>query len=151
MAESNEPSEAGGGWQWYAVGSAVFAAATALLGKLGVADIPPNLAMFIRTTVILSLVAAVVTVRGEWLRTEGISTRGVVFLVASGLATGLSWLCYYHALRLGPASQVAPVDKLSVVLVAVFAFAFLGERPAPREWLGISMVAAGVLVLSIRR
>jgi transporter family protein len=141
-------AEPNGGWQWYAVGSAVFAAATALLGKLGVADIPPNLATFIRTTVILSLVAAVVTVRGEWLRTEGISTRGVVFLVASGLATGLSWLCYYHALRLGPASQVAPVDKLSVVLVIVFAVAFLDEPLTWRVAAGGLLVAAGAVLLA---
>lgn len=143
-----EPHESGGGWQWYAVGSAVFAAATALLGKLGVADIPPNLATFIRTTVILSLIAAVMTVRGEWQRPEGITTRGVLLLVASGLATGLSWLCYFHALRVGPVSQVAPVDKLSVVLVIACAALFLGEPLTWRLAVGGLLVTAGVVLVA---
>ena len=97
------------------------------------------------------MLAGILAARGLFQSPAGISARTYLFLTLSGLGTGASWLCYFRALQLGDAARVAPVDKLSVVLVAVFAFAFLGERPAPREWMGIGLVALGVLVLSLRR
>jgi bacterial/archaeal transporter family protein len=136
------------GWQVYALGSALFAALTALLGKVGVSEINSNLATFIRTVVILGVSALLITGRGEWEPLEKLSRRGVLFLVLSGVATGLSWLCYYRALQLGPASKVAPVDKLSVALVIVLAYLFLGEPLTPRVLLGGALVVAGVLVLA---
>src|SRR5690348_13047966 len=104
-------------WQMFALASALFAALTAIFGKLGVSSLNSNLATFIRTVVILIMTAIIVTVRGEWQPGDGLGKKAAIFLVLSGLATGLSWLCYYRALQLGPASRVAPVDKLSVVFV----------------------------------
>ena len=138
-------------WLFFALGSALFAGLTAILGKVGVSGINSNLATVIRTVVILGFATALVSVRGEWSGLGGASTRTWTFLVLSGLATGASWVCYFRALKLGPASQVAPVDKFSLVLVAVFAFAFLGERPSLRDWCGIAMVAGGVLLLALKR
>ena len=138
-------------WVGFAIGSAFFAGLTAILGKLGVEGLNSNLATFIRTVVILFVVIAIITMRNEWQLPQHIAAKPVVFLVLSGVATGLSWLCYYRALQLAPASWVAPIDKLSVVLVAVFAVVFLGERPNGQTWLGIALVAAGVLVLAIKR
>jgi len=111
-------------WRMYAFGSAAFAALTAIFGKVGVSELNSDLATFIRTVVILVVSAAVVWARGEWQRPDTLSSKGVVFLILSGAATGLSWLCYYRALQLAPASRVAPIDKLSVVLVVLFAVAF---------------------------
>jgi transporter family protein len=105
----------------------------------------------VRTSVILVVLAAFVVATGKWSNPLALPGRTWLFLLLSGLATGASWVCYFRALQIGDASQVAPVDKLSLVLVAVFAFAFLGERPSLREWAGIAMVAGGVLVLSIKR
>ena len=100
---------------------------------------------------ILLAVGAILAGTGQWQPPGSISGRGYLFLVLSGLATGASWLCYFRALKAGDASQVAPVDKLSVVLVALFAAAFLGERPSVREWIGIGSVGFGVVLLSLRR
>jgi transporter family protein len=119
-----------------------------VFGKVGVAEINSNLATFLRTIGILLVTALMVSLRGEWQRPQLISLKGAVFLVLSGIATGLSWLCYYRALQLAPASRVAPVDKLSVVLVVLFAVVFLGE---PLTWKvagGVSLIAAGVLLLA---
>lgn len=138
-------------WLWWALGSAVFAAATAILAKLGLRGIDPDYATLIRTGVVVLALGAFVAAAGKWSDPGRWPARTWMFLLLSGLATGASWVCYFRALQLGPASQVAPVDKLSLVLVAVFAFLFLGERPGAREWLGIAMVAAGVLVLGWRR
>jgi transporter family protein len=137
-----------GGWQVYALGSALFAALTALLGKVGVSEVNSDLATFIRTVVILGVSALLVTGRGGWEPLDKLSGRGVLFLVLSGVATGLSWLCYYRALQLGPASKVAPVDKLSVAFVIVLAYLFLGEPLTPRVLLGGALVVVGVLVLA---
>ncbi|HEY3789146.1 MAG TPA: EamA family transporter, partial [Urbifossiella sp.] len=126
-----DPEEAHRGWQLFAFGSAFFAALTALLGKLGVAEINSNLATLIRTMVILGVAAMIVTARSEWEPLGRLSRHGMVMLVLSGIATGLSWLCYYRALAMAPASKVAPIDKLSVALVIVFAIVFLGE---PLTW-----------------
>lgn len=135
-------------WVIYALGSAFFAGLTAILGKVGVQGINSNLATFIRTIVILIVTAAIISFRSEWERIEGASTRTFVFLILSGVATGLSWLCYYRALQLGPASKVAPVDKLSVAFVIVLAIVFLGEKLTLQTALGACLVVAGSLVLA---
>jgi transporter family protein len=109
------------------------------------------LATLIRTAIIMAVLSVFVLATGKWANPLALSGNTWLFLVLSGLATGASWVCYFRALKMGDASQVAPVDKLSLVLVAVFAFAFLGERPSLREWSGIALVAAGVLVLAIKR
>ena len=136
-------------WQFFALLSAVFAAMTAIFGKIGVASINSNLATFIRTIVILFVAATFVTAQSAWRGIGEISSRTLVFLVLSGIATGLSWLCYYRALQLGPASRVAPVDKLSVVFVAVFAMVFLGETGNSKSWLGIGLITAGGIIVSL--
>ncbi|WP_455423537.1 EamA family transporter [Agrilutibacter terrestris] len=110
-----------------------------------------HLATLIRTVVILLVLAPFVWLTGKWSNPLALPSRTLWFLALSALATGASWVCYFRALQLGQASQVAPVDKLSVVLVAVFAYALLGERPSAREWLGIAMVAGGVLLLALQR
>ncbi len=137
------------GWQVFAVGSAFFAALTAIFGKMGVSGIPSNLATLIRTVVILFVSAAIVSLRGEWKRPEAISKGAILFLVLSGVATGLSWLCYYRALQLGPASRVAPVDKLSVPLVIGLAFLFLGETVSLKAFLGAVLIVAGTVLVAL--
>ncbi len=141
-------NDAPGGWFLFACGSAVFAAATAILGKLGVSEINSDLATLIRTAVILPVTAAVVAARGEWEPVSKLSRFGAGMLVLSALATGCSWLCYYRALQLGPASRVAPVDKLSVALVVVLGAVALGEPLGWRAALGAALVVAGVVVLA---
>jgi transporter family protein len=136
-------------WQFFALLSAIFAAMTAIFGKIGVENVNSNLATFIRTIVILLVAATFVTAQSAWRGIGEVSSRTLVFLVLSGIATGLSWLCYYRALQLGPASRVAPVDKLSVVFVAILAVAFLGESGNWKSWLGIAMIAAGSIIVSI--
>ena len=138
-------------WVVWALLSAVFAAATAILAKLGLEGIDSDYATLVRTGVILVVLAGLVVGTGKWRNPAEVSPRSLVFLALSGLATGASWLCYFRALKVGQASRVAPIDKLSVLLVAVFAVAFLGERPSPRDWVGIGCVGLGVLLLSLRR
>lgn len=138
-------------WLPWALGSAVFAAMTAILAKVGLEGIDSDFATLIRTAVIVVVLGAFVGLTGKWRNPMVLPVKSTTFLVLSAFATGASWVCYFRALKIGEASKVAPVDKLSVVLVAVFAVVFLGERPDGREWLGIAMVAAGVLVLSLRR
>lgn len=138
-------------WIVWALLSAVFAALTAIFAKIGLEGVDSDLATLVRTAVIMLVLAAFVFAVGKWRNPFDLSPRTWGFLVLSGLATGASWVCYFRALKIGDASKVAPVDKLSLVLVAVFAFAFLHERPTGREWLGIAMVAAGVLVLALKR
>ncbi len=138
-------------WLPYALGSAAFAALTAIFAKIGLEGIDSDFATLLRTVVIVAVLGVFVATTGKWRDPFALPSRSVLFLVLSAFATGASWVCYFRALKIGEASKVAPVDKLSVVLVALFAVAFLGERPAAREWLGIGMVAAGVLVLSIKR
>jgi len=139
------------GWLLWAVLSAVFAAMTAIFAKIGITGVDSDLATLVRTVIIVFVLAGFVWFAGKWSNPFALPTRTWLFLGLSALATGASWVCYFRALQLGEASQVAPVDKFSLVLVAVFAFAFLGERPSPREWLGIALVAIGVLVLALRR
>lgn len=138
-------------WLHWALLSAAFAALTAIFAKLGVQGVDSDLATLVRTAVVLVALAAFVVLAGKWTDPRALPPRTWLFLGLSGLATGASWVCYFRALQLGDASKVAPVDKLSLVLVAVFAFAFLGERPSPREWAGIAMVAGGVLLLALKR
>ena len=138
-------------WFYWALLSAGFAALTAIFAKVGIRGVDSDLATLVRTAIILVVLAAFVGYAGKWTNPLSLSSRTWVFLGLSGLATGASWVCYFRALQIGEASKVAPVDKLSLVLVAVFAFAFLGERPSLREWLGIAMVAGGVLVLALKR
>jgi transporter family protein len=132
-----------------ALGSAFFAALTAIFGKVGVAEINSDLATFVRTLVILAIVALLVSARQEWQRLDSLSTKGVIFLLLSGAATGMSWLCYYRALQSGPASRVAPIDKLSVVFVVVFAVAFLGERLTWKVGAGGILIAAGAVLMAL--
>lgn len=138
-------------WFHWALLSAIFAALTAVFAKVGVEGVDSDLATFIRTLVILVVLAGFLWFAGKWSNPFQLSSRTWLFLGLSGVATGASWVCYFRALQLGDASQVAPVDKLSVVLVAVFAFIFLAERPSGRDWLGILMITAGVLLLALKR
>ena len=138
-------------WFHWALLSAVFAAMTAIFAKIGLEGVESDLATLIRTSVIIVALALFVYYTGKWTNPLALSRKTWLFLVLSGLATGASWVCYFRALKVGEASKVAPVDKLSLLLVAVFAFAFLHERPSVREWIGIAMVGAGVLVLSLKR
>ncbi|MEI6165893.1 MAG: EamA family transporter [bacterium] len=138
-------------WFHWAILSAVFAALTAIFAKIGIKGVDSDLATLIRTGIILVVLSAFVWYAGKWSNPLSLPSKTWLFLGLSGLATGASWVCYFRALQLGEASQVAPVDKLSLVLVAIFAFAFLGERPMLREWAGIAMVAGGVLLLSLKR
>ncbi len=138
-------------WLIWALLSAGFAALTAIFAKIGIAGIDSDFATLVRTVIIIFVLAPFVWLAGKWSNPLDLPPRSLLFLALSALATGASWLCYYRALQLGEASKVAPVDKFSIVLVAVFAYLFLGERPASREWFGIALVASGVLVLAIKR
>jgi len=131
--------------------SACFAALTAIFAKIGIQGIDSDFATLIRTVVIVLVLSVFVALAGKWSDPRLLSAKTLFFLTLSALATGASWVCYFRALQLGDASQVAPVDKFSLVLVAVFAYAFLGERPSLREWLGIGLVAGGVLVLAFAK
>lgn len=143
--------EASPNWLFWALLSAGFAALTAIFAKIGLEGVNSDFATLIRTAVILGVLAAFVGATGAWSNPFRLSPKTLTFLVASALATGASWVCYFRALQMGEASKVAPVDKLSVVLVAVFAVVFLGERPTFREWVGILMIGAGVIVLALRK
>ena len=136
-------------WLLFALGSAFFAALTALFGKIGVAGINSSLATFIRTLVILLVTAGILSLRGEWARPANLSSQTWLFLVLSGIATGLSWLCYYRALQLGPVSKVAPIDKLSVAMVIVLGILVLGERPAWPTLVGGALILAGAIVIAV--
>lgn len=134
-------------WVVYALGSAVFAALTAIFGKFGVAGLNSNLATLIRTVVILGVTAAIVSLRGEWQKPGAIPATSWLFLLLSGVATGLSWLCYYRALQLGPVSKVAPVDKLSVAFAILLGIVFAGERLTWPVALGGALIVAGSIVI----
>lgn len=137
-------------WQAWALMSAVFAALTAIFAKVGVENVNPDLATLIRTVVILTVLAAAVLVTRGYTALPGITARVYAFLALSGLATGASWWCYFRALHLGDAARVAPLDKLSVVLVAIFGVGFLGERLSVVNWLGIAMIAAGAWFVMLK-
>lgn len=138
-------------WFYWAIMSAVFAALTAIFAKIGIQGVNSDFATLIRTFIISLVLVFFVWFTGKWSNPFSLPTKTWLFLGLSALATGASWICYFRALQIGDASKVAPVDKLSLVLVAIFAFAFLGERPTLREWIGIAMVATGVMVLASKR
>ena len=138
-------------WFYWAILSAVFAALTAIFAKIGIRGVDSDLATLVRTAIVIVVLSAFVWFAGKWSNPFALPQKTWLFLGLSGLATGASWVCYFRALQIGEASKVAPVDKLSLVLVAIFAFAFLGERPSLRDWTGIAMVAGGVLVLALKR
>jgi bacterial/archaeal transporter family protein len=138
-------------WLFWAALSACFAALTAIFAKIGIHGVDSDFATLIRTLVITAVLAPFVWFAGKWSNPLAMPARSLLFLVLSAMATGASWICYFRALQLGEASKVAPVDKLSLVLVAIFAFLFLGERLSTREWLGVALVASGVLVLAFKR
>jgi len=136
-------------WVFFAVGSAFFAGLTAILGKLGVDGMNSNLATFIRTIVILLITAGIISARNEWQLPQHIAAKPFTFLVLSGIATGLSWLCYYRALQLAPASWVAPIDKLSVVIAIILGVTLLGEPLSMKLLVGAGLILSGVLVLAL--
>lgn len=135
-------------WLLWAILSAAFAALTAIFAKIGVGSVDPDFATFIRTVVILAGLGSILVASARWQALTSISGRSYVFLVLSGLATGASWVCYFRALKLGDAARVAPIDKLSVVLVAVFGATFLGERLSVAAWFGIALIAFGAMLVA---
>jgi transporter family protein len=137
-------------WQLWALLSAGFAALTAVFAKVGVENINSDYATLIRTLVILGVATVIVTATGQWQSPGSVSPRTYLFLILSGAATGLSWLCYFRALKLGDAARVAPLDKLSVVLVAVFGVVFLGEKLSGANWAGVALIAAGAILVAWR-
>jgi transporter family protein len=138
-------------WLSWALLSALFAALTAIFAKIGIEHVDSDLATLIRTFVLIVPLALFVWFAGKWSSPFALPGKTLMFLTLSALATGASWICYFRALQLGDAAKVAPVDKLSVVLVAIFAVAFLGERPTLRDWSGIGLIGAGVVLLALRR
>ena len=138
-------------WFYFAVLSAVFAALTAIFAKIGLEGIDSDFATLIRTFVVVAVLSAFVLLTGKWTNLLTLSPKSLLFLVLSGLATGISWVCYFRALKVGDVSKVAPIDKLSLVLVAIFAVTFLNERPSAKDWIGIILVGAGVMLLGIRK
>ena len=138
-----------GMWQFWAGLSALFAALTAILGKLGVNQLPPDFATLLRSCVIVLVLAAMVTATGQWRPLSEVPPRAALFLVLSALATGGSWLAYFRALKLGDAARVAPIDKLSVVLVAVIGAAFLGEKLSGLNWVGVALIAVGAIFVAL--
>ena len=140
----------GGSWLFWALLSAVFAALTAIFAKVGVAGINSDFATLIRTFVVIAVLAAIVAATGQYQPLGDISKRTWLFLVLSGLGTGASWLCYFRAMKLGEASRVAPVDKLSVIFVAIFGVLLLGEKLSPLNWLGVAMMGGGLALIALR-
>ena len=136
-------------WMFWALLSALFAALTAVFAKVGVENINSDLATFLRTVVVLFVLGGILLMRGLFQPLSSISGRTYLFLTFSGLATGASWVCYFRALQLGDAGRVAPVDKLSVILVAIFGATFLGEHLAPHNWAGVTLIAAGVVLVAL--
>jgi transporter family protein len=139
-----------GSWLFWALLSAIFAALTAIFAKVGVAGVNSDLATFIRTIVVVAVLAAIVAGTRQWQPLSDIGSRTWLFLVLSGLGTGASWLCYFRAMKLGDAARVAPVDKLSVVFVAVFGVLLLGEKLSGVNWLGVVLMAGGVVLVALR-
>jgi bacterial/archaeal transporter family protein len=137
-------------WQFWALLSALFAALTAIFAKIGIENVGADFATFIRTVVILLALALILTATGGWESLGTVSSRSGLFLVLSGLATGASWMCYFRALKVGDAARVAPVDKLSVVLVALFGVVLLGEKLALPNWLGIGLITAGAVLVAYK-
>ncbi len=138
-------------WLFWALLSAVFAAFTAIFAKIGLEGVDSDLATLIRTVIILVVLSFFILIAGKWSNPLELSQRTWIFLVLSGLATGASWVYYFRALKIGDASKVAPVDKFSLVLVAIIAYFLLDERPSVRDWAGICMIGAGVVILALKK
>ena len=136
-------------WQFWALLSASFAALTAIFAKVGIENVNSDFATFIRTIVIIAVLAVILTVMREWQSPRSISARTYTFLLLSGLATGASWICYFRALKLGDAARVAPIDKLSVVIVALLGVTFLGERLSFPNWAGVALIAIGAVLVAV--
>ena len=137
-------------WKTYAFASALFAGLTAIFAKLGVKNIPSNYATLFRTIVIIFFLSFLVGFRREWINPLSLDKRNLTFLLLSGIATGLSWLCYFRALQMGPASLVAPIDKLSLIFVIVLSVVFLGERLCPAQWLGVILMSSGAVFIALK-
>src|SRR5471030_1168694 len=137
-------------WQVWALLSACFAALTAIFAKIGVENVDSDFATFVRTIVILLALGAILAATGKFQAPGSVSSRTYLFLLLSGLATGGSWICYFRALKIGQAAQVAPIDKLSVVLVAIFGVIFLGEKLTAPNWLGVALIATGAVLVAYR-
>jgi transporter family protein len=137
-------------WLIWALLSALFAALTAIFAKIGIENINSDLATFIRTVVVIVVLGGILAARGLFQPLASIAGRTYLFLALSGLATGASWVCYFRALQLGDAARVAPVDKLSVVLVAVFGAALLGEQLSGRNWVGVGLIALGAILVAMK-
>ena len=138
-------------WPFWAVMSAVFAAMTAILAKIGIEGVNSSYATFVRTIVIIAFLIGFLYFTDQYQSFSSLSRKSLLFLVLSGLATGLSWLCYFHALKLGPVSQVAPIDKLSLLMVAVLGVLILGEKLSIQNWIGIAFMAVGALMLALKK
>ena len=137
-------------WKMYAFASALFAGLTAVLAKQGVKNISSNYATLIRTIVIVFFLGLLVWFRHEWMSPFSLNRKNLVFLLFSGIATGLSWLCYFRALQMGPASLVAPIDKLSLIFVILLSVVFFGERLNLIQWSGVSLMAVGAVLIAIK-
>lgn len=134
-------------WKLFALGSAFFAGLTAVLAKIGVKNIPSNMATFIRTIVILIFIFLIINARKEWQSFSSLNKNSLLFLILSGIATGLSWLCYFRALQTGPASLVAPIDKFSIVFAVILSIIFLGESLCFTQWIGIILITSGTVLI----
>ncbi len=137
-------------WLFWALLSALFAALTAVFAKVGIGNMNSDLATFFRTIIIVAVLGAILAATRQFQPLGEISARSWVFLTLSGLATGASWLCYFRALKIGDAARVAPIDKLSVVIVAIISVAFLGEHLSARNWLGIALIGSGAVLVALR-
>ncbi|PZQ88725.1 MAG: transporter [Leifsonia xyli] len=137
-------------WTTWALLAAVFAALTAIFAKIGVEGVNSDFATFIRTLVVVGALGALLAATRQWQPLNSISGRTYAFLVLSGLATGASWLCYFRALQLGDAARVAPIDKLSVVLVAIFGATLLGEKLSLVNWIGVALISAGAMLVAFK-
>lgn len=137
-------------WQFWALLSAAFAALTAIFAKVGIENVNSDFATFIRTIVIMGVLGVILVGTGQWQPLASVSQRTYLFLILSGLATGGSWICYFRALKIGDAARVAPIDKLSIVLVAVFGVLFLGEKLSGANWAGVALIAAGALLVAYK-
>ncbi len=144
----DQKQEKGNRWILYAAGSAFFASLTAILGKIGISDVESNLGTAIRTAVVLVMAWILVMAEGKWKEVRKISKNEMIFVCLSGIATGASWLCYYRALQDGPASVVAPVDKLSVLVTVLFSYVVFGEKLSRKAGTGLALLTAGTVAMA---
>ena len=136
-------------WQFWAILAAFFAALTAIFAKVGVKHVNSDFATFVRVIVVMAALAVVLRVTGHWQRPSSVSAKAYMFLALSGLSTGASWLCYFRALKLGEAAKVVPIEKLTIVFVAVFGVVFLHEKLTMMGWLGLAMVGTGAVIIAV--